>query len=529
MVPIERETNIEVVRNYAIWFRAEYEGLLDAHKKIVAEIEASKQDFLSEDLKVRLHRLEKMLFGFGRETLKDSSHRPNGHRDEQLKLHGFYVAEEPQPDAETAEGGTKTSDPVVKMYEMPDNEFVEESRLREIKEPKKAWKEIKGLYQDSTEITVTERIYQKVIHRQKKYRLKDEYNTTGQEVIITAPGPAKLKSGCQYSIDFALAVVTDKYEYHLPLERQRRKMEQGGLSIEVKTLYNLCESVAEHCRPLENQIRKEIGEDFCAVHMDETPWRILSDKQSGYMWVLSNRRGCYYQFEPTRSGKVPERMLKGYKGAVVTDAYAGYNRVRGDPDIRTGLCWSHARREFYDRLDDYPADCDRVIRIMDRLFDLEGQAKDFDELRQIRSTQSKQVIEELRVALWEIRSRYLNSQEISKAINYVLGHWDGLTLFLRDLSVPLTNNDAERALRHTVVGRKNFAGSKTINGADTAATLYTIIESAKRCSLKPSEYLKYVITERWHKREPKTPLQYTLEKNGPSKKIKWPEKDQWKV
>lgn len=52
---------------------------------------------------------------------------------------------------------------------------------------------MKNFAQESYEITITERIYTKVIHRQKKYRLKDEYNNTGKEVIITAKGPVKLK------------------------------------------------------------------------------------------------------------------------------------------------------------------------------------------------------------------------------------------------------------------------------------------------------------------------------------------------
>jgi len=62
----------------------------------------------------------------------------------------------------------------------------------------------------------------------------------------------------------------------------------------------------------------------------------------------------------------------------------------------------------------------------------------------------------------------------------VLKFWPELTLFLRDLSVPLDNNSAER---HVVMGRKNFGGSKTIDGADVAATLYTAIDIAKKWAL----------------------------------------------
>src|SRR6185437_3762512 len=158
------------------------------------------------------------------------------------------------------------------------------------------------------------------------YRLKKEYNTTGKEVIITAPGPVKLKSGSQYSMDLAVAVVSDKCEFHLPLERQRRKMEGAGLDIDVETLFALCRDVAEHCeKGVIGQIRDDILQDFCATHLDESPWPILGGT-NGHMWAMSNRKGSYFRFEPSRSGKVACEMLKGYAGAAITDGYSGYKR-----------------------------------------------------------------------------------------------------------------------------------------------------------------------------------------------------------
>lgn len=392
-----------------------------------------------------------------------------------------------------------------------------------------AWSKIAGLTEDTVEITIVERTYKKVVHKRSKYRLKDEYNTSDKEVIITAPGPVKVKPGMTYSVDFALSVVLDKYEMHLPLERQRRKMEAAGLAVDVKTLYDLCFGVAEHCHAILPGIRHEIKNDYASVHLDETPWRILSDKTYGQMWVMSNRLGSYYQFEPTRSGAIAEEMLKGYDGAVVCDAYSGYNRLEKKPSIRVQHCWAHARREFFERFDDYPAECRRVIELIDQLFGIEHEAKSIEDIRVLRNAKSRPVIDELRNFLYETKPRFMPGEGISKAINYCLNHWKGLTHFLTDSTVNLSNNDAERALRHVVVGRKNFLGSQTIDGADTAAALYTVIETAKKCSTQPAEYLKYLITERWHKREPMTPKQYADKKLGPNTKIKWPPRSEWRI
>lgn len=121
------------------------------------------------------------------------------------------------------------------------------------------------------------------------------------------------------------------------------------------------------------------------------------------------------------------------------------------------------------------------------------------------------------------------TEGIVKAIGYWLKNWKELSHFLTDLTVEIQNNDAERALRHAVIGRKNYASSRTINGADTAANLFTVIETCKRNLLQPKEYLTYLITERWRERKPLTPFQYAAKKFGLKQKIKWPDRSDWKI
>ena len=47
----------------------------------------------------------------------------------------------------------------------------------------------------------------------------------------------------------------------------------------------------------------------------------------------------------------------------------------------------------------------------------------------------------------------------AKVLRSLHNHWDGLTLFVENPDLPLDNNQAERALRGPVVGRKNYYGS----------------------------------------------------------------------
>ena len=58
------------------------------------------------------------------------------------------------------------------------------------------------------------------------------------------------------------------------------------------------------------------------------------------------------------------------------------------------------------------------------------------------------------------------------ALDYLLSHWDGLTLFLRDGRVPWHNNTSERLLRHIAVGRHAWMFRGTFLGARRAAVLW---------------------------------------------------------
>ncbi len=520
----------------AILYRDEAQRLAAEVAKLKGSKAGEGQEFLNARLRDQLVRLKKKFYGFGREELDPKRPRPVGHKQQKLKLHGKRAhVENDQARKPEDKGRVPAIAAALERIEhdLNDEQLRQENEIREIpvNQPREAWKKLDAIAQESVEITIIERTYKKVVHSQARYKLKDKYNKTGKDVIITAPGPAKLKAGCQYSIDFALAVVSDKYEFHLPLERQRRKMEAAGLDVEVKTLFELCRSVAAHCdEAVIPKICRDLKADFCAVHLDETPWPIVgSHDKDGQMWVMSNRLGSVYRFEPTRSGKIAVEMLAGYEGAALADGFSGYGRLPKELDgVRLANCWAHARREFFERIDDF-SDAATFVEMVDDLYAIEDKAETFEQLAQLRRTESRVLVDQMHAWLWEAKRRFLPGDGIVAASNYCLKRWKRLTLFLTDLTVPLDNNDAERALRHVVMGRKNFAGSKSIDGADVAATLYTVIETAKKVGMDPREYLKYVITERWYRRDPKSPLEYSLEKFGKNTETVFPAKSEWRI
>jgi len=387
-----------------------------------------------------------------------------------------------------------------------------EAELRGITEPKgEKWAEIPNVFDTHTQIEVIERRYVKKVYKKKKYKLLYPYTvqTDDKEVIITAPTPKPtLLPGMNYSTEFVAAVVADKYISHVPLERQTREMESLGLKgIRNSTLSRLCAVAAGSLEPIQDAILAELLKSDLALHLDETPWGIQNkDQRDGYMWVISNRAGSYYFFKPTRSAKVLSEKLKGYKGPVVTDGLETYNGVLEEAKIPHAYCWAHARREFF-KIESFDPSVKPILDLIDELFRIEREARDFEHLKILRKSKSAPVIKELKKLLLEEYPKSRDGSQKRKAIQYIEKRWPGFEMFLSDTRVPLSNNEAERTIRHAVVGRKNYYGSGNHTGAETAATLFTIIESCKKNDVDPRTYLLKALVEASEGQKPPTPFE----------------------
>lgn len=485
MRALEQETNIEVLREFAKYalqelLKTKEELALERQKKL--QVEQLRLKYEDQLLVFR-----KMIFARGREKRADSSDRPRSTEEDFLLTHSQSLAPAPKPYA------IKDLEIEEVIAEMTDLELEEESKIRGFEDPSSSdWKKMPGFFDESTQVHVIERKYvKKVIKRQKYESTREIESEESKKVIITANHPEQLIVGGSYTVDFAVSVIADKYISHMPLERQCKEMASLGLlKMQPKTLYNLCFIGSVHLEKVAEKIKNDILKAYRCLHLDESPWPINTKKEDdGYMWVLSNQAGSYYRFETTRSGDIAKELLKNQKNiAVLTDGYRGYNKLAKIEGIVIGNCWAHVRRKFFEIRENYPTEATEILDLIDELHRVERQARSFEDLMRLRREKSKSLIDKIETWLIDKGKTARPESGIAKAINYTQKLWPGLTAFLNDERLPLTNNDAERAIRHAVMGRKNFYGSRSINGADVAATLYTIIESCKRVELDPRSF-----------------------------------------
>ena len=76
-----------------------------------------------------------------------------------------------------------------------------------------------------------------------------------------------------------------------------------------------------------------------------------------------------------------------------------------------------------------------------------------------------------------------------KALRYLNGQWDYLTRFLSDPRLPAHNNFVEQRIRKFVIGRKAWLFAQSTQGAHAAATLYSLLHTARDNGLNPYQYL----------------------------------------
>ena len=103
---------------------------------------------------------------------------------------------------------------------------------------------------------------------------------------------------------------------------------------------------------------------------------------------------------------------------------------------------------------------------------------------------------------------YSAKSVIGKAMSYFLKNYHNFVRFIDNPEVPIDNNPAERVLRNPVVGRKTWYGTHSPRGAETAAILFSLVESCKLNKVNPREYFKKLVEDLQQSKPAFTPKEF---------------------
>ena len=320
-------------------------------------------------------------------------------------------------------------------------------------------------------------------------------------------------------------VLFEKFGQHQPLNRQAERYAKEGVEISVSTLADQVGACSVALQPIHNLIRTHVlGAE--RLHADDTtvPLMAKGGTQTARLWTyLRDDRpfaggappAALYYFSTDRRMEHPTRHLAGWTGILQADAYGGYNGVydaaRKPAPVFSALCWSHARRKFFELADikatarkgrpiaeDISPIALEAVKRIDAIFDAEREITGMgaEARRDARQRQVAPMVEDLHDWMRAERARMSKHNPVAKAINYMFeeeGRWGAFTRFLDDGRICLSNNAAERAVRGIALGRKSWLFCGSDRGGDRAAVMYSLIVTAKMNDVDPQAWLADVL------------------------------------
>ena len=306
-------------------------------------------------------------------------------------------------------------------------------------------------------------------------------------------------------------VMYQKYAMGLPLARQERDWFRMGLVLPRNDMANwVIRCSQEWLTPIYDRIREKLME--CQVlHMDET--RVQCNKEEGkkassdsFMWVIRSAacediNASFFHYSRTRNGDIAKRLLEEFDGYLITDAYAGYEKVQ---NVTRSLCWSHARRYFIESI---PLDSKgKEISgskgaegrgYIDLLFKVEDEIRSLspEEKKQKRQEASRPILDAFWSWVEETSALHTTNTKLTEALTYATNQKKYLETFMEDGRLPISNNLCEANIKPFATARRAWLFADTPKGATANAVLYTLVESARINELDVFAYLKYLLTE----------------------------------
>ena len=480
-----------------------------------AELEAAKlavqlRTLEIEKLKFQIAKLRRMQFGRSSERL--------GRRIEQLELR---LEELEAGEAEAISKAVAEGRPLPmpdgarpKRQPLPDHL----PRAEVVHEPEqdgacccpKCGGDMAPLGQDVTEVLdYLPGRFQVIRHVRPKYACRR------CEAITQAPAPPMPTPRGRATPAMLAHLLVSKYLDHLPLYRQSAIYARDGVDLDRSTLSDWVGQAVWLLQPIVEGIRRHV---FAAekIHGDDTPVPVLEPglgrTRTGRLWVyVRDDRpfcgpappGAAYFYSPDRGGEHPAQHLAGFAGFLQADAYAGfealYDQRRRAPGtaITEVACWAHCRRNIFEVWETTKspvakAGLDQIALI----YAIEDKARFAPPAERLAHRADTIPLIDAFFAWAETTERKLSARSgLAEALRYMIKRRIALSRFAADARLEADNNIAENAIRPIALGRRNwlFAGSNT--GGERAASMYSILQTAKLNNLNPEAYLADILAK----------------------------------
>lgn len=360
---------------------------------------------------------------------------------------------------------------------------------------------------------IGEEISEKLIHEPAKIKVVEyhrlKYSAPDEEPgVIVAPAPPSILPKSIASSSLLAHIITNKYADGLPLYRQEEMFEREGIEIPRNTMARWIVQTSQACLGIWNALEERLmAEPY--VSCDETRVQVLKEEgrkpdSQSWMWVratpAAKEKIVLFDYDPSRSGKVAERLFAEYQGYLQCDGYAGYNAAEKSGLIRLG-CGMHSRRKFFDAKEvgspkgqGLAAD---GLRYFKKLFAVEKMAKELspEDRFGLRQKEAAPIWDEMKTWADKHYEMVPPKSKIGEAFHYLTEQYQYLRNYLLDGRLEIDNGFTERAIKYFAIGRNNWLFADTVGGAEASSVFYSFVVTAKLNGVNPFNALKSVFDE----------------------------------
>lgn len=246
---------------------------------------------------------------------------------------------------------------------------------------------------------------------------------------------------------------------------------------------NILETESRNLKTAYQSMKESIQkEDY--HHLDETGWHIKGE--SGFAWSLTGKSGnTIYDLGKSRGKGVAEDLRGDSKGILISDDYGAYQLLAEHHQ----LCFAHLLRKFRDIASHEDFTDQEKLRCSKHYHDLKLIYSDLKDILQRDDPLSHEGSFISRLQALAHKSS-LDPKPLARIKATLSKNISKYLTCLSYPSIPLTNNEAERSLRHLVIKRKISFGSASKKGAETLSILLSVLFSLYRKDLT-SYFKKY--------------------------------------
>jgi transposase len=295
-------------------------------------------------------------------------------------------------------------------------------------------------------------------------------------------------------------VIVNRFDDHLPYHRQAQMFNRQGVTVSARSMSRWMASSAELLSPIVGHMLEEVLRSR-RIHTDDTTFPVLDPgrgkTQAAKIWCYVGDRSrphTVYEVTERRTRDAPERVLAGFAGTLQADAFSGYDCIYASGDVQEAACWSHARRKFEPCSE---LGAREMITLIAEMYKVERRGRRFklseENRRRLRERRVVPILERIRDCRDRLAATVRPKSNLAMALTYISRQWDALTFFASTGHIEPDNNIAERSLRSVAIGRRNWMFAGSLEAAQNAATLISLIESCERNEVNTFEYLRDVL------------------------------------